>query len=49
MTEVDNKSTPSPVPTLHAIPPLGGGARDSDSVAPARPQGSKISVGPDKV
>jgi cytoskeletal protein CcmA (bactofilin family) len=46
MTDADNKPTPFPVRPLHDIPPLGRDARDSDSLAPARPKGSKMSVGP---
>ena len=46
MTDADNKPTPLPARPVHDIPPLGRGARDSNSLAPARPQGSNMSVGP---
>ena len=46
MTDADDKSTPFPVQPLHDIPPLGRNARDSDSLAPARPQNGNMSVGP---
>ncbi len=47
MTDIDNNSTPFPAaPARHDIPPLGRNTRDSDSLAPARLQGSNMSVGP---
>ena len=41
--------TPTPLPAarpVHEIPPLGRNARDSNSLAPASPQDSNMSVGP---
>ena len=46
MTDADNKPTPFPARPVHDIPPLGRNARDSDSLAPARPQNGNMSVGP---
>ena len=46
MTDADNKPTPLPVRPVHGIPPLGRNTRDSDSLAPARPQNGNMSVGP---
>ncbi len=46
MTDADNKPTPFPTRPVHDIPPLGRDARDSNSLASARPQGSNMSVGP---
>ncbi len=46
MTDAYYKPTPLPVQPLHDIPPLGRNARDSDSLAPARPQNGNMSVGP---
>ncbi len=45
MTDADNKPTPLPVRPVHDIPPLGRNARDSNSLAPARPQNGNMSVG----
>ncbi len=46
MTDADDKLTPFPKRPLHDIPPLGRNARDSNSLTPARPQDSNMSVGP---
>ena len=46
MTDADNKPTPLPLRPVHDIPPLGRNARDSNSLAPARPQNGNMSVGP---
>ncbi len=46
MTDND-KPTPLPARTLHAIPPLRSDARDSEGHELANPQSSKMAVGPD--
>ncbi len=46
MTDADNKPTPFPTRPVYDIPPLGRDARDSNSLAPARPQNGNMSVGP---
>jgi cytoskeletal protein CcmA (bactofilin family) len=46
MTDADNKPTPFPARPVHDIPPLGRNARDSNGLAPARPQNGNMSVGP---
>ena len=46
MTDND-KPTPLPARTLHAIPPLQSDARDSESHKLANTQSSKMAVGPD--
>ena len=47
MTDDDDKPTPFPVRTLHAIPPLRSDARDSEGHELANTQSSKMAVGPD--
>ncbi len=46
MIDTDSKATPFPARPVHDIPPLGRNARDSDSLAPARPQNGNMSIGP---